>query len=86
MDSVRVPRSALDGTPGDEAIADTIRRELREDAATTDFDIEVSVNRGVVRIRGTVPTLDDAESVEEIAFRVEGVVDVYDELKISEFL
>jgi hypothetical protein len=84
MDSVRVPRSALDGQPGDEAIAETIRRELREDAATTDLDVGVSVDRGIVRLRGSVPSLDDAENVEEVAFRVEGVVDVLDELEIED--
>ena len=84
MDSVRVPRSALDDQPGDEAIAETIRRELREDAATTDLDVSVSVERGVVWLRGTVPSLDDDENVEEVAFRVEGVVDVMDKLEIED--
>jgi hypothetical protein len=78
MDSVRVPHSALDGLPGDEAIAETIRRELHEDAATTDLEVHVAVDRGIVRLRGSVPSLDDAENVEEVAFRVEGVVDVMD--------
>ena len=52
--------------------------------ATTDLDVRVSVNRGIVRLRGSVPSLDDAENVEEVAFRVEGVVDVMDELVIED--
>jgi osmotically-inducible protein OsmY len=84
MDSVQVPPSALDGEPGDEAIAETILRELREDAATTDLDVQVAVDQGVAHLRGTVPTLLDAENVEEVAFRVEGVVDVIDRLKIED--
>ena len=87
MDSVRVPKSALDGLPGDEAIADTIRRELREDAATTGLEyVTVAVQAGVVYLRGKVQSLDDAESAEEVAFRVEGVVDVYDELVVEDML
>ncbi|MPZ50485.1 MAG: BON domain-containing protein [Dehalococcoidia bacterium] len=84
MDSVAVPRSALDGEPGDEAIADVVRRELREDAATNGLEIEVSVSQGNVYLHGTVQSLIDAENAEEVAFRVEGVVDVYDKLKIED--
>jgi hypothetical protein len=82
MDSVEVERSS-DGTLGDEAIADAIRREIREDAATTALEIAVDVNQGVVRLRGSVEDLEDAENVEEVAFRVPGVADVIDELRIE---
>lgn len=83
MSSIEVERSALDGRLGDEAIADAIRRELREDALTTDLVIRVSVTRGVVRLHGAVPTLDDAENAEEVAGRVPGVVEVVEELDIA---
>lgn len=83
MDSVRVPRSS-DGVIGDEAIAETVLQELREDAATTDLQVEVSVLNGIVRLRGTVPTLLDAENAEEVTSRVEGVVDVIEELEVAE--
>jgi osmotically-inducible protein OsmY len=63
------------------SVAD-IKRALERVAG--DPDVQVNVNRGAVYLRGTVPTMDGAESVEEVAFRVEGVVDVYDQLKISE--
>jgi BON domain len=71
-----------DVTYGDEEITSMVRRELREDAATTDFDIEVETRSGVVFLRGTVETLDDAENVEAVAARVPGVVDVREELEV----
>jgi hypothetical protein len=67
---------------GDEEITSMVRRELREDAATTDFDIEVETRSGVVFLRGTVETLDDAENVEAVASRVPGVIDVREELEV----
>ncbi len=81
MDSVEVARSS-DGTLGDEAIADAIRRELREDAATTALQVEVLVRNGVAYLRGTVPTVDDAEEAEEVAARVPGAREVIEELDI----
>jgi osmotically-inducible protein OsmY len=83
MSDDRVARSALDADPGDEAIADAVRRELREDALTTDLVIRVAVRKGVVRLRGAVPSLDDAESAEEVAGRVEGVREVVEELDVA---
>ncbi|MDA1062323.1 MAG: BON domain-containing protein [Chloroflexi bacterium] len=74
-DSVEVARSA-DGTRGDEAIRDAVIRELREDAATTALTIEVDVIGGVVRLTGRVESIDDAESAEEVAARVPGVLEV----------
>ena len=71
------------GRPGDEAIADAIRRELREDALTTDLTIRVTVRDGVAHLRGSVPSLDDAESAEEVAGRVPGVREVIEELDVA---
>lgn len=68
---------------GDEAIADAVRRELREDAATTDLHIRVVVRNGVVHLHGTVPGLEDAEAAEEVASRVTGVREVSEELDIE---
>jgi osmotically-inducible protein OsmY len=83
MDEIEVEPSALDGRPGDEAIADAIRRELREDALTTDLTIRVTVRDGVAHLRGSVPSLDDAESAEEVAGRVPGVREVIEELDVA---
>jgi osmotically-inducible protein OsmY len=80
---ITVERSALDGTYGDEAIADAVRRELLEDAATTDLRVEVEVLNGVVRLRGTVQDAVDAENAEEVASRVPGVDEVVEELRVA---
>ena len=82
MTEVEVDRSALDGRPGDEALIDAIKRELREDALTTDLEIDVLVRDGVVRLRGTVADLEDAENAEEVAARVPGVREVIEELTV----
>ncbi|HEX2033291.1 MAG TPA: BON domain-containing protein [Chloroflexota bacterium] len=82
-EDVSVERSALDGRIGDEAIADAVQRELREDAITTDLLIDVYVRQGVVHLRGRVQNVEEGEQVEEVARRVPGVVDVVDELEVS---
>ena len=82
MDSIEVERSS-DGTMGDEAIRDTILRELREDAATSALAIEVSVYRGIVTLTGRVDDIDDVESAEEVAGRVPGVVEVIEALEVE---
>ena len=78
-----VDPSAEDRLPGDEALADAVRRELREDASTTDLALEVLVERGVVHLRGTVPDLEDAENAESVASAVPGVRDVIDETDVQ---
>jgi hypothetical protein len=82
MESVEVERSS-DGTLGDEAIAEAILRELREDSATTDLQIEVRVEGGVAHLRGSVADVADSESAEEVAARVPGVNEVVDELRVE---
>jgi osmotically-inducible protein OsmY len=82
-ESVDVARSAEDNQLGDEAIADAIRRELREDASTTDLQIVVAVRRGVAHLRGQVPGMEDAENAEAVASRVPGVREVVEELDVT---
>ena len=72
-----------DAPPGDEDIRAQVLEALATDAATIDFDIEAEVRNGVVRLRGRVPTLDDAELVEEVAGRVPTVVEVIEELEVA---
>jgi len=62
----------------DEDIRDDVIRELREDALTTDFQLDVDVRRGVVFLRGRLQSLDDAENAQAVAARVAGVIDVED--------
>jgi osmotically-inducible protein OsmY len=68
---------------GDEEIADDVRRELREDAMTTDLALHVVVLEGVVYLRGRVASLDEAEAAEEVAGRVPGVVEVREKLDVG---
>lgn len=82
-DSVAVETSTLGDRLGDGAIAAAIRQELREDAATTDLQIHVSVERGVAELRGSVNSLDDAENAEAVANRVPGVVEVKENLEVQ---
>ncbi|MBX6341897.1 MAG: BON domain-containing protein [Thermomicrobiaceae bacterium] len=62
----------------DDDIREDVLRELREDAMTSELDLDVTVVNGVVYLRGTVPGVDDAENAESVAWRVPGVVDVQD--------
>ena len=82
-DEPTLERSAEDNQPGDEALADAIRQELREDAATADLSILVAVRRGVAHLRGQVPGPEDAENAEEVASRVPGVREVVEELDVA---
>jgi hypothetical protein len=72
-----------DGTVGDEAIADAVRTALRHDAATTDLEVDVAVERGIVRLFGAVSDLDDVENAESVAAGVPGVVEVVEELQVA---
>jgi osmotically-inducible protein OsmY len=80
---VAVERSAMDSQPGDEALADAIRQELREDASTADLLIVVAVRNGVAHLRGSVADLEDAENAEAVAARVPGVREVVEELEVA---
>ena len=68
--------------PTDDELADIVRRELREDALTTDLAIRVSARGSTVILRGEVDTLEDAENAEAIANEVPSVVEVREELTI----
>jgi hypothetical protein len=63
MASIDVEPSPEDARPGDEALAEAVERELREDAATTSLSIDVFVRRGIVHLRGWVPRLEDADDL-----------------------
>jgi osmotically-inducible protein OsmY len=82
-EDVEVDASASDRHPGDEALADAVRRELAEDSATTDLNLVVAVRNGVAHLRGEVADLDDAENAEAVAARVPGIRDVIDEIDVA---
>jgi osmotically-inducible protein OsmY len=80
---ISVERSAMDNQPGDEALADAVRRELQEDAATSELSIVVVVRQGVAHLRGRVTDLEDAENAEAVASRVPGIREVVEELDVA---
>jgi hypothetical protein len=84
MDSIEVDPSAHGLGLGDEAVADAVRRELREDAATTALAVDVEVWDGVVHLRGVVAGPEDAEAAEAVAARVPSVVEVADHLELHQ--
>jgi len=79
----RSPLHSSDGQIGDEAIADAVRAALRDDAATTDLQVDVAVEGGIVRLFGTVSGMEDVDNAEAVAERVPGVVDVVEELQVA---
>jgi hypothetical protein len=68
---------------GDDEIAREVNLALSEDAATGDLEIRVIVHNGIVFLHGTVPTLTDADSAEDVASRVPNVVEVREELDVE---
>lgn len=82
-EEIRPRRSASDGQIGDEAIVDAVQSALLRDAATTELTIKVTVEQGIVYLRGTVAGPEDAENAEAVASRVEGVKEVVEELEVA---
>ena len=66
----------------DDEIAERVRYALAADSYTTDLNIEVEVEYGVVYLHGKVGSLDDIEQAEQIAGSVPGVEDVEEDLEI----
>lgn len=69
-------------TPGDDDVTDAVMRELTEDSLTADLAVQADTRNGVVYLRGTVQTMEDAENAEAVARRVEGVQDVNEQLRV----
>jgi osmotically-inducible protein OsmY len=70
LDEIDVDPSAQEPSPGDEALAEAIVRELRE---------------GVATLHGTVAGPEDADAAETVVAHVPGVVDIIDLLDIVAF-
>jgi hypothetical protein len=69
----------------DDDLAEAVMRELTQDAATADLvsRIRVSARGGVVRLTGQVETIEDSDEVAGVAERVDGVVEVREELEVA---
>ena len=76
LDTIEVDPSTIDEEPGDEALAEAVRRELREDATTSHLRLAVDVRRGVVYLRGQAEDVEDEDNAAYVASCVPGVRDV----------
>ncbi len=76
MDTLEVDPSTIDEEPGDEALADAVRRELREDATTSHLRLDVDVRRGVVFLRGRGEDVEDEDNAASVASLVPGIREV----------
>lgn len=66
-------------------LEEDIQTALRYNSETGHLDdIEVTVRRGIVRLRGTVISDDDIAIVEYLVRELDGVVDVRNELEVAE--
>lgn len=66
----------------DDEIAEQVRYALDADSYTSDLNIEVQVENGVVHLTGKVGSLQDVEQAEEVAGAVTGVDEVQEDLEI----
>jgi osmotically-inducible protein OsmY len=66
-----------------QALAEAVRRALREGAINSWLDIQVEVADSVVRLHGRVEYYEDAEAAEAVASGVPGVRYVQDDLVIA---
>jgi hypothetical protein len=66
-----------------EALAEAVRRALKEDPTTNWLDIQVEVVDDVARLHGRVGYYEDAEAAEAVASRVPGVRYVQDDMEIE---
>jgi hypothetical protein len=69
----------------DSDLEEQVRTAIRYNSETTILDnIRVYVRNGIVYLRGTVDTDDDADRVEELVLDIDGVMDVENELEVTE--
>jgi osmotically-inducible protein OsmY len=68
--------------PHDVAIKDAVLEELRWDGRVEETDIGVEVDEGVVTLTGTVSSYTKKLAAAEAAHRVEGVLDVANDIKV----
>jgi osmotically-inducible protein OsmY len=67
----------------DERIREDINDRLTDDTDLDASDIEVSIENGVVTLRGSVDSHWDKRRAEDIAESVSGVIDVDNHLRVS---
>jgi BON domain len=66
----------------DADIEDEVRLILQQDSLASKYPLDVGVDSGVVRVTGSVPSIEDAEHVISVVGELPGVVDVVDDTTI----
>lgn len=72
----------VDDKPADERVEADVRFELLNDGRLEPREVAVSVDRGVVTLRGTVGSVPQKHAAEEAAKRVHDVAEVRSELEV----
>jgi hypothetical protein len=70
--------------PPEDEMSARVREALRADSTTTEFaeHLAIGTRGGLVRVRGVVEDVDDSDNVIAVIERVDGVVEVIDELEV----
>jgi hypothetical protein len=76
---------AWDNPPprGDEDIREQAVRALQQDSLTSHYQLYVDVEQGIIRLTGSVPSLDDVDHAMAVLTELPGVVDVLDETTLD---
>jgi len=69
--------------PSDDELTREVKEALLTDPLTADCDIHVDVAASLVTLTGTVHSLAQAQAAEDIAGRVPGTGQIYDQLDIA---
>ena len=67
----------------DDLLKHQVKNELAWDTRTWNLDIETKISDGVVSLSGTVPSYRQLLAAQEAAHRVEGVLDVVNDLTVK---
>jgi hyperosmotically inducible protein len=70
--------------PTDPAIQTAVDAQLAVDTVTAPLSVDISVNRGVVRLSGEVESRDQQRRAVELARSVRGVKNVIDEMHLGD--
>ena len=68
----------------DPAVQTAVDVRLSEDAVTAPLSLDISINRGVIRLTGEVTSREQQRRVVALARAVDGVRDVVDEMHLSD--
>jgi hypothetical protein len=76
--------AAQDASPrGDDDVREEALLTLRQDSLTSKYRLDVTVHRGVVRLTGRVPSVEDAEHATWVLGELAGVVNVVDDTTLD---